>query len=162
MHNILIDAPTEDATRALGQALAVLLPAGAIVALEGPLGAGKTRLVQAICAAVGIAPETATSPTFVLMQEYQGTRTIVHVDAYRLRDEEEFLALGADELWESGAIVLVEWADRVSGCLPRERLRIAIRETGESSRRFEMDAVGEPYAAVIEGLAQWRRTANPR
>jgi hypothetical protein len=86
MKQITIEIADEDATRELGNALAKILPGGTTVALDGPLGAGKTRLVQAIAAAVGVAPGAAVSPTFVLVQEYHGARTIIHVDAYRLRD----------------------------------------------------------------------------
>jgi tRNA threonylcarbamoyladenosine biosynthesis protein TsaE len=155
MKQITIEIADEDATRELGNALAKILPGGTTVALDGPLGAGKTRLVQAIAAAVGVAPGAAVSPTFVLVQEYHGARTIIHVDAYRLRDEDEFQDLGLDEHFASDALVLVEWAERVAGGLPRDRVHVEIRETGESSRRFLISAVGTACEAVIDGLAAW-------
>ena len=152
MISFVYDAADEAATAALGAALAAVLPQGITVALCGTLGAGKTRLVQAIAEAVGVERRSVVSPTFVLVQEYHGRREIIHIDAYRLRDEDEFLALGPEEFFESGAIVLIEWADRVEGCLPKERIEIHIEVSGQDSRRFEVVAVGKKYEAVVERL----------
>ncbi|OYV88730.1 MAG: tRNA (adenosine(37)-N6)-threonylcarbamoyltransferase complex ATPase subunit type 1 TsaE, partial [Planctomycetia bacterium 21-64-5] len=91
------DAIDESSTEKLGLALADSLPRPAVVALCGTLGAGKTRLVRAIARGLGIDSETVTSPTFVLLHEYPGTTPLFHFDAYRLRDEDEFWQLGADE-----------------------------------------------------------------
>ncbi|MHB1035892.1 MAG: tRNA (adenosine(37)-N6)-threonylcarbamoyltransferase complex ATPase subunit type 1 TsaE [Pirellulales bacterium] len=151
----VFDAADEAATDALGAALAGLLPDGAVVALCGTLGAGKTRLVQAIAAASGVDRRDVVSPTFVLAQEYRGRRPVYHLDAYRLRDEDEFLALGPDEYFDGNGISLVEWADRVERCLPRERIEVHIEVTGPTSRRFEITATGVRYAAVIERLRTW-------
>jgi tRNA threonylcarbamoyladenosine biosynthesis protein TsaE len=93
------------------------------------------------------------SPTFVLIQEYHGQKSIYHIDAYRLRDEDEFLALGPDEYFDSDGLVLVEWADRVPGCLPRERVEVHIEVTGESQRQFDITVTGEKYASLIADLA---------
>jgi tRNA threonylcarbamoyladenosine biosynthesis protein TsaE len=148
------DAADESATAAFGAALAEVLPAGTTVALCGTLGAGKTRLVQAIAESLGIDRHNVISPTFVLVQEHHGRRLIYHIDAYRLRDEDEFLALGPEEFFESDAIVLVEWADRVQGCLPKDYIEIHIAVTGPESRRFEVVSVGDRHVAVIARLMQ--------
>jgi tRNA threonylcarbamoyladenosine biosynthesis protein TsaE len=153
MKSFVFDSTDEAATAALGKALAELLPDGTTVALDGPLGAGKTRLVQAIAATVGVAPGTAVSPTFVLVQEYHGRRDVIHIDAYRLRDEDEFLSLGADEYLDSSALVLIEWAERIAGCLPLARLHIQIDDVGESARRFTITAHGAQLEQVIAALA---------
>jgi tRNA threonylcarbamoyladenosine biosynthesis protein TsaE len=150
----IFDADDEAGTAALGAALAAVLPAGATVALYGDLGAGKTRLVQAIAEAAGVVRRNVVSPTFVLIQEYQGRRPIYHFDAYRIRDEDEFLGLGPDEYFEGDGLVLVEWADRVRGCLPGERLEVHITPSGPQSRRFEIAAVGGRYAGLIDDLAE--------
>ena len=97
-----------------------------MVALTGPLGAGKTRLVQAIAAACGVDRRDVVSPTFVLMHEYHGSRPIYHLDAYRLRDSDEFLQLGVEEYFTPPNLMLVEWAERVAECLPGERLEVTI------------------------------------
>lgn len=145
-------AHDERDTARLGAALAAALPEPAVVALDGPLGAGKTRLAQAIASALAIDPRDVTSPTFVLVQQYQGQRVLNHFDAYRVKDEAEFWELGPQEYYDRG-ITLIEWAGRVAGCLPAERLHIAIEVLGPSSRRFELTAVGAAYQAVIGQLA---------
>jgi tRNA threonylcarbamoyladenosine biosynthesis protein TsaE len=129
---ILSDLP---ATDRFGQMLAEHLPPGSVVALSGTLGAGKTRLVQAIAAACGVDPTDVTSPTFVLCREYHGTRTIYHLDAYRLKDEDEFLELGPEEMFASGGLVFIEWAERVATYLPPDCAKITLEVTGEKSRR---------------------------
>jgi len=153
MKKLTFNSSNETATAALGAAIAKVTPPGTMIALEGPLGAGKTRLVQAIAAASGVAAGIAVSPTFVLVQEYLGTRPIVHVDAYRMRDEDEFLALGAEEYLASDALLLVEWAGRVEACLPADRLQIVIDETGAASRSFSITALGPRSESILDLLA---------
>jgi tRNA threonylcarbamoyladenosine biosynthesis protein TsaE len=126
-------------TDRLGAALASALPPGTVVGLIGTLGAGKTRLVQAIAAALGVPRETVTSPTFVLVNEYTGGRLpIYHFDTYRLKDDDEFLNLGPDEYFDSGGLTFIEWADRVAELLPADRLEIDIKITGESNRQISI------------------------
>jgi tRNA threonylcarbamoyladenosine biosynthesis protein TsaE len=146
------DAQNEAATAALGAALAEALPNGSVVALSGTLGAGKTRLVQAVAEASGVDRRDVVSPTFVLVHEYHGRRPIYHLDAYRLRDEDEFLDLGPEEYFETDGLTLLEWADRVPGCLPAERIEIHVEVAGPESRRFQIAGLGTRYAAVVEQL----------
>ena len=153
MPPIIYTAENEAATAALGHALAEILPPGTTVALCGTLGAGKTRLVQAIAEGLGVPRSEVVSPTFVLMQEYHGRRTLYHIDAYRLRDDDEFQQLGPDEYFESDGLVLIEWADRVERSLPREYLEICIDVTGAESRRFTIRAVGRRFEGVMQALA---------
>jgi len=135
---LLFTAHSPADTVRLGAALATLLPDGTTVALIGTLGAGKTWLVQAVAKVCGIPVEDVVSPTFTLCHEYHGRRTIYHFDAYRLKDDDEFLALGPEEYFDSPALVFIEWADRVIDCLPRQRVEIEIRVTGETKREFEL------------------------
>jgi len=144
------DAEDEVATDRLGDALAETIPDGTTIALCGTLGAGKTRLVQAIAAASGIDRRQVLSPTFVLVQEYSGSRTIYHFDAYRIRDDDEFLELGPDEYFESDGVTLIEWADRVADCLPREYVEITIEVTGAAARQFRVQAIGESLDSAIQ------------
>src|SRR5271166_6206875 len=130
MPPLIFDAADEAATTALGHVLAEVLPPGTTVALCGTLGAGKTRLVQAIAEGLGINRRDVVSPTFVLIQEHHGRRKIYHIDAYRLRNDDEFQQLGPDEYFESDGLVLLEWADRVRRSLPRDYIEIAITVTG--------------------------------
>jgi len=154
MESFRYDARDESETAALGAALAEILPDGTTVALSGTLGAGKTRLVQAIAEAAGVDRRDVVSPTFVLAQEYHGRRTLYHFDAYRLRDEDEFLQLGPEEYFESPGLTLVEWADRVAACLPAQRVDVHIEVTGPQSRRFEIIAHGPRYREVLPRLAE--------
>lgn len=144
---------SEAETARLGKRLAETLPPSAVIALNGPLGAGKTRLVQAVAAHVGIPSEEVTSPTFVLIHEYQGQRPIYHFDAYRLRDDDEFLELGPEEYFQREGWCFIEWADRVEACLPPERLEICIEHGGPEQRSFTFAARGPLYEATIAQLA---------
>jgi tRNA threonylcarbamoyladenosine biosynthesis protein TsaE len=146
-----IDLPDVEATRTLGRRLAARLFPGAIVALIGELGAGKTQLSRALAVGLGVADERiVTSPTFVLIQEYQGRLPIYHFDAYRLTSAGEFADLGVDEYFASDGVCLVEWADRVQGCLPEDHLRITLTITGATSRRATLEATGPRHASLLD------------
>jgi tRNA threonylcarbamoyladenosine biosynthesis protein TsaE len=152
---LVIELPNLEATAAFGHRLGSLLWPGAVVALVGELGAGKTHLARAVAEGLGVADgRVVTSPTFVLVQEYQGRLPIFHFDAYRLHSEAEFAELGADEYFQAGGVCLVEWADRVSGGLPPEHLSVTLEVIAETARRAIVEARGEPYAALLEMLRQ--------
>jgi tRNA threonylcarbamoyladenosine biosynthesis protein TsaE len=143
-------AASEADTERLGQMLADTLPAGTVVALIGTLGAGKTRLVQAVAAALGVPRDGVTSPTFVLVNEYTGGRLpIYHIDAYRLRDEDEFRELGPEEYFDGAGLTFIEWADRVESCLPPDFLRIDIEVVGDEQRRFTVSASSAVLMSLV-------------
>jgi tRNA threonylcarbamoyladenosine biosynthesis protein TsaE len=147
-------ATDESDTQRLGAALARVLPPGSVVALIGPLGAGKTRLVQSVAEALGVPGRTVTSPTFVLVNEYsEGRLPIFHFDTYRLKDDDEFLALGADEYFDAGGIALVEWADRVAHLLPAERVEVEFSIKGDTSRRITIRGTTPKNEAIVDELA---------
>ncbi len=151
--SLTLNVPDLNATMAFGHRLAGLLFPGAVVALVGPLGAGKTHLVRAIAEGLGIADSrVVNSPTFVLIQEYAARLPLYHFDTYRLPDPAAFADLGPHEYFEGNGVCLVEWADKVTACLPAEYLRITIAITGEISRRLLIEGVGEPYAGLIQAL----------
>lgn len=150
---VFISESPEDTDR-LGRELARVLPDGAVVGLSGTLGAGKTRLVQAFAAACGIDRGEVVSPTFVLCQEYTGSRTLYHFDVYRLKNDAEFEALGPQEYFDAGGITLIEWADKVSASLPDERLEITIEVTGETTRRFTLRPLGSGLRPALDALAE--------
>jgi tRNA threonylcarbamoyladenosine biosynthesis protein TsaE len=145
-------ASDEAGTRRLGQVLAEVLPEGSVIALVGPLGAGKTRLVQAAAEALGVDRRDVVSPTFVLVHEYAGRIPVIHFDAYRVRDDDEFLQLGAEEYFHPPNVTFIEWADRVAACLPAERLDVTIRTLADEAREFEISSRGETYARIVERL----------
>jgi len=150
--SLSVELRDEIATDAFGKALAAVLPASAVIGLIGPLGAGKTRLVQAIARAAAVEDGVVASPTFVLVHEYQGRVPIFHFDAYRLSTSEEFLGLGPEEYFSGPGWTFVEWADRVSAYLPKERLDIVIEPTGPTSRRFTLNPKGPLAAEIVERL----------
>jgi tRNA threonylcarbamoyladenosine biosynthesis protein TsaE len=151
----VIDLPDLSATARLGRALARGLFPGAVVALTGTLGAGKTHLVRAIVEGLGIADSRfVSSPTFVLIQEYDARLPIYHIDAYRLTNAEEFADLGVHEYFEGDGVCLVEWADRVEAALPPEHLHIHLNITGEQSRQATIEGRGKRYEDIVEALRQ--------
>jgi tRNA threonylcarbamoyladenosine biosynthesis protein TsaE len=140
----------EHDTERLGTALASELPAGTVVGLVGPRGAGKTRLVQAVAAALGVPSGRVTSPTFVLVNEYVGGRMpVYHFDTYRLKDDDDFLNLGPEEYFDSNGITFVEWADRVATLLPPDRLEISIDVTSESERCITLRGTSSQMEAIV-------------
>jgi tRNA threonylcarbamoyladenosine biosynthesis protein TsaE len=146
-------AQNEADTDRLGTALAAALPPGTVIALIGTLGAGKTRIVQAVAAAVGVPRANVTSPTFVLVNEYKiGRLPIYHFDTYRLKDDDEFLNLGPDEYFDSDGLTFVEWADRVADLLPADRLEISIDVTGETTRNFQVRGITSQAKALASRI----------
>jgi tRNA threonylcarbamoyladenosine biosynthesis protein TsaE len=149
----VIDVADLAGTETLGRRLGRLLFPGTVVALSGPLGAGKTHLVRAITEGLGVEdPYLVNSPTFVLIQEYDARLPIYHFDAYRLPSEAAFLDLGAAEYFQGQGVCLVEWADRVKGCLPAEHLWIELAVTGPESRRLRFAGFGDRYRQLIHDL----------
>jgi tRNA threonylcarbamoyladenosine biosynthesis protein TsaE len=146
----IVDAADPCATEMLGRTLGQRLFPGAVLALTGQLGAGKTFLVRAIAEGLAV-PDSrvVSSPTFVLIQEYRGRLPVYHFDAYRLRNLDEFAQLGAHEYFEGDGVCLVEWADRVEPILPNERLSVQIDVTGERGRRFRLKASGALYETLL-------------
>lgn len=144
----------EEATERFGAQLADHLPRPALIGLSGTLGAGKTRLVQAVAAAVGVARREVVSPTFVLCQQYDSSPPIYHLDVYRLRDEDEWYELGVEELLQREAWVFIEWAERFADVLPEARIDLELEITGETARRAILQ---EHDMALAATLAQWER-----
>lgn len=138
-------------TDALGQRIAKSLFPGAVIALVGPLGAGKTTLTRAIANALGVEPRLIASPTFALIHEYPGRLQVYHFDVYRLNTFQEFVELGADEYLNGDGVCLIEWADRVVAALPNDHLRIEMIPYGDA-RRAVLTAGGLRHAAIIDSL----------
>ncbi len=121
----------EAATARLGEAIARLLRPGETVALSGPLGAGKSTLARALIRALTTPEEDVPSPTFTLVQFYEGPRLkVAHFDLYRLTDPDEAYEIGLDEALDEGA-ALIEWPERLEGRLPADRLDVEIALAGD-------------------------------
>ena len=132
-----ISIPTlADVPAAARQLAAAIAEAGhPVVVFEGEMGAGKTTLIRALCAELGVADDVS-SPTFALVNEYRNGqgRPVYHFDFYRIDSEDEAARLGAAEYFDSGYLCLVEWPGRVAGLLPSARLLVELTVTGWESR----------------------------
>ena len=143
---IEIISHSEAQTRRLAMRLASRLRAGDVIALAGPLGAGKTCFVRGLAEGLGLDPAEVSSPTFIMCQEYEPRHgkagaVLVHVDGYRLASDDELETIGWDEYLEaSDAIIAIEWADRLGDALPEERIDIEIAHVDEHSRRLRISA----------------------
>ena len=129
-------------TQVIAHDLAAILRPGDIVKLVGEMGAGKTTFVRMLAQSFGIAQSAVSSPTFVIMNIYdrgEDHPPIAHMDCYRLGDESELDALGWDQIVDSGAIILIEWPDRIANAIPEESLTIKIDHVDETSRHFRFD-----------------------
>jgi tRNA threonylcarbamoyladenosine biosynthesis protein TsaE len=125
------DLPDAEATSRLGAAIAAALGPGEAVCLNGPLGAGKSTLARALVRTLTTPHEDVPSPTFTLVQFYEGRRfPLAHFDLYRLERADEAFEIGLDEALEEGAAV-IEWPERLGGRLPEDRLDIEIAISGE-------------------------------
>ena len=144
---------SESQTSNVGHQLACCLKAGDVIALIGDLGAGKTRFVKAVAEALGVPLDEVNSPTFTLIQEYEGRILIRHCDTYRLRNAEEFADLGLDELFASDGIALIEWADRVEEYLPRDRLEVRMAIDSPTARTIQVTSSGRRSRQVLAQLA---------
>ena len=137
-------------TERLGETLAPLLEAGDVVALEGPLGAGKTRFVAGLARGLEVKARVR-SPSFTLINEYHGRLTLAHLDLYRL-EPADAERLGLEEELERGALV-VEWGDKLPGTLREDALAIRFEVLDESQRAIEARGPRGRGAAL---LAAWR------
>ena len=148
------ESASEADTTAFAQRLAAHLHPRDVIALDGPLGAGKTRLVQGLAAALGCTADFVASPTFTLVHEYDGPLPLYHMDAYRLADSDEFRDLGGEELLDSDGVLCIEWAERIADVLPRDVLTVQIGVVGPENRQFGLSAVDGRGLAVLEQLSR--------
>ena len=109
-----------------------------VVAFDAPMGAGKTTLISRIAAHLG-AEDSVTSPTFAIVNQYEGKeRTIYHFDMYRIERMEEALDFGSEEYLSSGELCLVEWPEKIEPLLPDDTMIVRIEIVSDTARRFEI------------------------
>jgi len=135
--------PDSAATDAAAVELAATLEKGSVVALTGPLGAGKTTFVKAVARALGV-EEDVTSPSFVRLNIYEGRFTIYHLDLYRVKDIPEFISFGLDEWLDTDGVTLIEWADRAAELLPAHSITVSLEYDDESEGRIMTVTDGPP------------------
>lgn len=154
MPSITTDGP--ESTRGLGKSLGELLSGGGFITLTGELGAGKTTFVQGLAAGLGVRENYITSPSFALINEYDGRVRLYHVDLYRLDGPDALEDIGFNELPGDG-VAAVEWPQRAGDELPDERLEIDISVTGGNSREINFTPRGKIYEELTVKLCP----ANP-
>jgi tRNA threonylcarbamoyladenosine biosynthesis protein TsaE len=142
-------------TRRIGHALGAAAAAGTLLALVGPLGAGKTELAKGVAAGLGVT-SVVNSPTFVLMNEHVGRLRLFHIDAYRLEDPEEAVVAGLFDDRQVAGVAVVEWADRLGDRLPAGRLEMRIDPApdGSDTRQIAWRAIGAAHARLAAVLAE--------
>ena len=123
----------EKETLSIAYDLASKLEGNRVICLNGELGAGKTVFVRGFCSFFGI--DEISSPTFTLVNEYEGNKTVFHFDVYRLADEDEFYAIGGEEYFEKG-VCIIEWSDVIKDAIPEDAIDVRIEKLDDNVRRI--------------------------
>ena len=154
MAAIEIQSKSVQQTIELGERIGRGVQGGEVFAITGPLGSGKTHLIKGIVRGCGCEDQDqVSSPTFVLVNEYEGRFKIYHIDAYRLGSTREFEMLGFEEILHPGAVVLIEWADKVAASLRGVHcISIHLDHTGPSSRAIRVDGLPDALMADLSRL----------
>ena len=139
---LVLETNSAEETKSLARRLGQLLHDPVRIALNGPLGAGKTVFAQGVAAGLGIG-EPVTSPTFILIKSYQGRLSLHHCDWYRLSSTDDVASSGFDDLELTPGIVIVEWADKFDRMLDRPFLQVRLKHSGEQSRQLEFSVSGK-------------------
>jgi len=150
---LILRTNSADETFFLGEQLAALAEPGDVFAVSGELGAGKTVLARGVARGLGVAGPVK-SPTFTLINEYQGRLPFYHLDVYRLGGAPEMADLGYEEYFYGSGVTLVEWAGRVAEILPPERLeiRMEIVPGEENARKVMLLPRGERYRRLVDSV----------
>lgn len=143
-----LETSSASETEDMGERLGRECMGGEIIALVGPLGAGKTCLVRGLARGLGVSGQSTASPTFALIHEYRGRVPVVHVDLYRL-DAQAANRLGLEEYLESSAVTVIEWADKIPALLPRDHLRIELEHRGDDRRQITLYPLSASYQTLV-------------
>ncbi len=154
--NLKIISNSVGSTLAIGRKISQNLSKADIICLFGELGSGKTQLVKGIAAGLGASKNEVNSPSFVLLKQYKGKLALNHFDLYRLKRVEEILDLGFDEYIYSDCVNIIEWAERLKGCLPKEFLKVELSITGENRRELNFSAPTGRYRKLLKALKAFK------
>jgi tRNA threonylcarbamoyladenosine biosynthesis protein TsaE len=150
-----VKTKSPEQTMHLGRICGEMLPPGSVIALIGDLGSGKTVFVKGVAQGVGVIDEKEiTSPSFVLVNEYQGRLPIYHVDLYRLHHRREVEDLGWEELISSSGVTLIEWAEKVLPLLPKERMEVHFEWVNAVERKLMLVGRGELAQGWVRSLGE--------
>ncbi len=140
MKSEIYQSHSEEETRALGRRLVSLFPEGALISLTGPLGSGKSVIAKGIAEGLKI-EEAIVSPTFTLVQEYEGSLPLTHLDLYRLEGTEDFEGIGGEELLYGGGFVVIEWGEKIEELLPPSAITITLEIGPDGERTIKLKGV---------------------
>jgi len=136
--NINFESNSPDETESLGKNLAKVLKVNDVLSFSGVLGAGKTCLIKGIAAGLGIEGSPVRSPSFTLINEYEGQVPLYHFDLYRMKETSELHNIGWDDYLMRDGIVVVEWGEKAGNQMPENRIEINIEIVSETERRFQI------------------------
>ncbi len=140
---------TQEETIQFGVTLAKRLKPGDIICLFGDLGSGKTTFVKGLAKGLRINPTKVSSPTFVVMNMYEGKLPLYHFDLYRFEDANEIYAIGYEEFFYGEGIAVVEWAERLGALCPKEYLSVHFSHRKDHGRTIQLKAKGKRYHEII-------------
>lgn len=150
---LILKTDSPAATQILGERLGRALTPGAVLALMGDLGAGKTTLTKGIASGLEVA-DLVHSPTFNLIHEHSGRLPVYHFDLYRLTSPDQLEDLGYEEYFFGDGVCVIEWPEEILHMLPPDHLEVRISTEDEDNRTFELLATGESSSSVLENLRQ--------
>lgn len=150
----LSDSPA--ATLELGGKIGRIIRPGALLAMIGELGSGKTLLTRGICTGLGVPLRQVNSPTFVLVNEYRGRFPVFHLDLYRLGSAEEIVDIGLADYFHRAreGLMVIEWAEKIMSLLPPARLAIELSVLSSKKRRITLKSAGDEYDYLMEAWGQ--------
>lgn len=137
-----INIPSADALPAAAREFAALMGDYTIFAFNGEMGAGKTTFIMELCRTLGVEEDLAGSPSFSLINEYRSDTTaelIYHFDLYRLESLEDAIDIGVEDYFDSGAVCLIEWPDRIDDILPSDTVRVSLKVNADDSRTMTLE-----------------------
>jgi tRNA threonylcarbamoyladenosine biosynthesis protein TsaE len=133
-----------DETIALGKKVGAKLKPGDILAFYGDLGSGKTTMIKGICIGLGVKEQDIVkSPSFIMINEYQGKFPIYHIDLYRTKNLEEILSIGFDDYLYGEGVCLIEWAEKAEGQLPENIIKIELEAVSQTEREIKISDLSE-------------------
>ena len=147
-----ISTKSPEETEEVGYNIGKLLNGGEIICMVGDLGAGKTTMTKSLARGLEI-EDYITSPTFTIVNEYEGRLKLYHFDVYRIGDIEEMYDLGYEEYFYSDGVCIIEWSNLIEDILPKERITIEIkRGIDDNTRDIIIDGTGQKYEDLIKEL----------
>lgn len=137
---MIVRTTSEEETIELGFTVGKALKKGSVVSLRGSLGVGKTVFAKGVAQSLGI-EEAIVSPTFTLIQEYEGALPLYHMDLYRIDSEEEFELIGGEEYLFGDGIILIEWSEKIQDLLPQETIYVTISLESDNTRSITIEGI---------------------